>query len=192
MAQIKFDGARWSFEDGQFWLCLRVPMDGRAAARHFVQTVRDVLYCAEIKEYRPRRSRDANAYFWELCGRLAEKIQIPKTEIYRQYVRDIGGNSEILPIRRDAVEKFVSAWEKNGLGWVCDRTGSSKLPGYENIIVYFGSSTYDTRQMSRLIGLAVQDCEAQGIETLPPQKLSALMEDWKCAKEQKDCGSRPR
>ena len=54
----------------------------------------------------------------------------------------------------------------------------SKLPGCVNVILYYGSSTYDTAQMSRLINLAVQDCKEQGIETMTPQELAAMMEGW--------------
>ena len=43
---------------------------------------------------------------------------------------------------------------------------------------YYGSSTYDTRQMSQLIDNLVQDCKALDIETLTPEKLSLLMEEW--------------
>ena len=43
---------------------------------------------------------------------------------------------------------------------------------------YIGSSDYDTAQMSRLIDLIVQDCKAQGIETLTPDKLDAMKVKW--------------
>lgn len=50
------------------------------------------------------------------------------------------------------------------------------------MILYYGSSTYNTRQMSHLIDMAVQDCVEQGIETLPPDKLAGMMEEWGCTK----------
>lgn len=43
---------------------------------------------------------------------------------------------------------------------------------------YYGSSTYDTRQMSQLIDSLVQDCKALDIETMAPDKLAAMMEAW--------------
>ena len=55
----------------------------------------------------------------------------------------------------------------------------SKLEGCTNVILYYGSSTYDTAQMARLIDLIVQDCRALGVETLPPYKLAAMVEEWK-------------
>ena len=49
-------------------------------------------------------------------------------------------------------------------------------------MLYYGSSTFDTKQMSRLIDNIVQDCKAVGIETLTPQQLDALKEGWRCTK----------
>lgn len=180
--KIKFDKPGWEFKDGEFWLRLRIPTESRPMARNFAQTARTAFYDADVKLHRERRSLDANAYFWALCGKLAEVTRIPKNDIYKEYIKEIGGNFEILPIRLDAVDKFIEAWGNAGLGYVCDRTGSSKLKGYENIICYYGSSTYDTAQMSRLIDLVVYDCKSQDIETLPPQKLAAMLEDWNAQK----------
>ena len=47
-----------------------------------------------------------------------------------------------------------------------------------NVVLYYGSSTFDTQQMSRLIDGLVQDCRALGLETLPPDKLALLKEAW--------------
>lgn len=46
------------------------------------------------------------------------------------------------------------------------------------MILYYGSSTYDMAQMSRLINLIVEDCKAQGIETMTPYELDALIGRW--------------
>lgn len=51
-----------------------------------------------------------------------------------------------------------------------------KLEGCINVTLYSGSSTYDTRQMSSLIDNIVQDCQAVGVETMPPDKLQSLLE----------------
>ena len=42
------------------------------------------------------------------------------------------------------------------------------------MILYYGSSTYDTQQMSLLIDHIVQDAKALGIETMTPAELEAL------------------
>lgn len=46
------------------------------------------------------------------------------------------------------------------------------------IRAYYGSSQYSTKQMSRLLDSIVQDCKDLGIETLPPEKLAAMKEEW--------------
>jgi len=132
---------------------------------------------AEIKPYRQKRSLDANAYFWALCDKLAEKTGHPKSEIYRTAIRDIGGNSETVCVREKAAEKLCSAWAKNGLGWQTE-TFNSKLDGCTNVTLYYGSSVYDKAQMSRLIDNIVQDCKAVGIETLTPDQINRLKEEW--------------
>ena len=102
---------------------------------------------------------------------------VPAAEIYRRYIPEIGGNSETVCIPAKGADRLREGWERNGKGWVTE-TMPSKLPGCVNVILYYGSSTYDTAQMSRLISLAVQDCREQGVETMPPQELAAMMEGW--------------
>jgi hypothetical protein len=123
-----------------------------------------------------KRSNDANSYYWTLIGKLAEKIGIPPKDIYRTHIKDVGGNYEVVPIRDDAVETWIKNWQGKGIGWVSESIGQSKLRGYTNVICFYGSSTYDTRQMSRLIDLCIQDCKAQGIETMTPNQLAALIQ----------------
>lgn len=131
----------------------------------------------EVKRYSPRRSLDANAFYWLLCGKLAEKTGVGTAEIYRSHVRNIGGNYEVYCGKTEAVEKLIKAWEKNGLGWIAETT-PSKLEGCTNAILYYGSSTYDSRQMSRLIDQMVQDCKEQGIQTETPAEIARMCEAW--------------
>lgn len=132
----------------------------------------------EVKKWREKRSLDANAYAWVLMDKLAAQTGIEKTLWYRSCIHEIGGNSETVCVVNAAVDKLRDGWEHNGLGWQTE-TLPSKLEGCTNVVLYYGSSTYDTAQMSRLIDLLVQECRQQGIETLPPHKLAALVEEWK-------------
>jgi hypothetical protein len=136
-------------------------------------------YELNIGKVKQHRSNDANRYFWELVGQLSAKINIPPEEIYRSYIKDIGGNYEVMPIREDAVDFWIKTWRERGIGWQCDIIGDSKLRGYKNVICYYGSSTYDTAQFSRLINFCIDDCKAQGIETMTPRELSIMMESYK-------------
>jgi len=136
-------------------------------------------YVLTIKEKKKRRSLDANAYAWVLMDKLASQLHESKEAIYKSYIKEIGGNSEIICIKTEAAEKLCGAWERNGLGWQTD-TMPCKLNGCTNVVLYYGSSVYDTEQMSRLIDLVVQDCETFGIETKNPAELERLVEEWGC------------
>lgn len=169
-----FEKAKFIVDGDTAYLCVAVPAK---EAKRFVGEMKPKKYDVEIKEHRERRSLDANAYAWVLLDKLAEKLAIPKTEIYRQYVREIGGNSETVCVREKAAGKLIDGWGRNGIGWLTERT-TSKLDGCVNVVLYYGSSTYDSRQMARFIDMIVQDCKENGIETLTPFELDALKERW--------------
>lgn len=130
----------------------------------------------EVKEVKRRRSLDSNAYAWVLLGKLQDKLHIPKEDIYKSLIKEIG-SYEVIPVKNEAVERFSQAWSKNGLGWITETT-KSKLEGFTNIIAYYGSSSYNTAEMSRLIELIVQECKQQDIEAMTPNELKSLLESW--------------
>ena len=132
----------------------------------------------EIKEAKKKRSKDANAYMWTLLGELSEVLNIDKITLYRQYVRNIGGNYQVVCVQNQAVNDLCRGWEHNGIGWLTD-TAESKIEGCTNVLLYFGSSTYSTKQMSRLLDLVIEDCKENGIEVLTPDELSLIKEEWK-------------
>lgn len=173
--KVKFSKARWSVDSEGTWLSVLVP---HTDAVKFINAMKDREYTAELKEYRERRSLDANAYFWTLCNRLSEVIGIAPDDIYIELIRSIGGNFTVLPIKSEAVDRFKEIWQSKGIGWLCEEIGESKLNGYINVRAYHGSSTYDTKQMSRLIDMMVSECKSNGIETMTPKELESLIERW--------------
>ncbi len=130
----------------------------------------------ELKKYRKKRSLDSNAYAWVLLGELQNVLNIPKEEIYRDLIRNIG-SYEVIPVKNEAVERFRQAWSKNGLGWITE-TMKSKLEGYTNVVAYYGSSAYDTKEMTRLTELLVEECKQFGIEIKPQAEIDSLLKEW--------------
>ena len=175
MAEAVTDRARWYEDSDGVWVALRV--EGHPRACELAAAV-DKPCTVTVKPRRKRRSLDANCYYWLLLDKLAAALNLPKTEIYRSMIREIGGNCTTVCVQDKAVDSVREAWARNGLGWLTD-TLSSKIEGCTNVVLYYGSSTYDTRQMSRLIDMAVQECKAQGIETMPPEELQSLMGSWR-------------
>lgn len=137
----------------------------------------DKDYLLTVKEHRQKRSLNSNSYAWTLLDKLAEKLNMAKTDIYRAYIKEIGGNNYLVCCINEAVDDLCRDWTSKGLGWIAE-CEDSKLEGCTNVRLYYGSSQYDTAQMSRLINLIVQDCKTYGIETLTPAELERLCEEW--------------
>ena len=159
------------------WLCIKptnIPLAAEFAGKA------DGTYTATIRKQ--RRSLTANAYAWVLIGKLSAKLKRPSNEIYREIVRNIGDNFEVLAMPAEAVDGFAARWEYNGIGWMVVRIGEHVLRGYDEVAAYYGSSVYDTRQMSALIDLVVQECQEQDIEVLPPHKIAGMLGEWDAEK----------
>lgn len=160
------------------WLMVKPEREDLGKAMHLVRNRKVMRYDLEVREHRKKRSLDANAYAWVLINKLAESLRLAPIDVYRQAIQNIGGNYEVIPIKEEAAEHFIKVWEAKGLGWPCVDMGKSRIDGYRNLRAYYGSSTYDTRQMAQLIDNLVQDCKALDIETMSPEKLALLMEGW--------------
>lgn len=166
-----------SYATGKPLLTLEVNEDRETLSQIYAELKDAERLTIKLGKQGKRRSLDANAYCWVLISKLAEKLNVPKTDIYRQAIREIGGNSDTVCVQDKAVETLCSGWSRNGLGWLTD-TFKSKLDGCTNVTLYYGSSTYDTAQMSRLINNIVEECRLQGIETKCREELESLLRQW--------------
>ena len=174
MTGFTFRNAR--MDAGQ--LIIDIPYDQRGAVMNFIRNMKNCVYQLEIKIFKKKRSSNANKYFWELAGRIAANRRITPTEVYREYIPDVGDNFTISTIPENDYEKFCKAWCKEGLGWITQLIGPSNQPDKIDVMCYYGSSYYDTAQMSRLIDLVVQDCKALGIETKTEEEINSLLGAW--------------
>ena len=132
----------------------------------------------EIKKHTKKRSLDANAYAWVLIDKIAEKLKIKKTEVYRNAIRDIGGVSTIICVKDEAVNSLCYGWQDHGIGWQYE-TMPSKIENCTNVILWYGSSVYNSSQMGSLIDSLIQDAEDLGIPTLNEEERNKLIEQWK-------------
>ena len=88
--------------------------------------------------------------------------------MYRHAIKEIGGVSTTVCVQDMAGDRLREGWEKNGIGWQTD-TLNSRSDGCTNVILYYGSSVYDSKQMARLIDSLVQEAEGLGIPTYPEE-----------------------
>ena len=133
----------------------------------------------EIKAKREGRSLDSNAYCWLLCGKIADikGLLMKKTDVYKQAVRDYGVTA-VMPVKNSLLKDIIKWHEDGGLGNACDVIGASKFAGYTNIMFYYGSSGYDSKQMSVFLDGIVADAKELGIQVETPDQLAQMKSMW--------------
>ena len=137
----------------------------------------------QISKFREKRSLNANGYMWLLCGKLdkklsKEKVRYTKEDVYRKAIKEIGIYKDFVGLSQTDAKTLRHAWELLGTGWITEQVDF--MPDGENVIIrcYYGSSQYNTKQMSRLIDNIVQDCQAVGIETMTPNQIAEMISLW--------------
>lgn len=163
-------GARISFA---------IENDQLIAAKLMADELREGAISLDCKKWRQKRSYDANAYLWVLIDKIAQKTRQKPADVYRHAIKDIAGNSTIVCVQDKAKEILMQQWQAKGLGWQVDDMGGSKLEGCSVLRLYYGSSVYDTQQMSALLDSVIDDAKELGIETLTPFELEGMKEAWR-------------
>lgn len=126
----------------------------------------------ELKPYRQKRSLSANNYAWLLMDKLADKLKTTKEVIYKNAVSQVGVFEEIKVNSPEAGKRFKRIWQQNGVGWL------TKTIDETTILAYYGSSTYDSKQMARLIDFLQEECAEQGIEVRPQWEVDSMLKEW--------------
>ena len=134
-------------------------------------------YEITIQKRNEKRSLRSNNYMWALLGKLAVKLRTSSIELYKHFVREFG-HYEVFQLREEAIKGFSAAWSHNGIAWFVEDIDQCRgLEGFRIVHVYYGSRTYDTKQMSRLIEEVVYECKEQGIETLTPAEIQQMLKE---------------
>lgn len=163
-------------ENGTVEICLAVPN------KNGIEEVKELLTKGkvecELRKKVKKRSLDANAYCWVLCEKIAEELKTTREQIYRNFIERVGV-FVIVPIKTEAVKDYTQRWESNGIGWFCQNLGASKLANYNNVMTFFGSSTYTSKEMARLIEEIISEAKELGIETKTPSEIAQMMSLWR-------------
>ena len=71
-------------------------------------------------------------------------------------------------------------WTSQGIAWFCEIADTTYIGDTEFKIInaYYGSSSFNSKQMARLIDGVVQDCKVYNIETKPQEEINSLLRSW--------------
>lgn len=127
----------------------------------------------EAVKYNERRSLDSNAYMWVLLQEIAAAIHKDKWEVYLDMLERYGVFTHVI-VKPQAVERVKETWR------AVKELGEVTVNGTKGIQLqcYYGSSTYNNKEMARLLDGVVSECKEIGIETLTPEELNSMKESW--------------
>ena len=133
-----------------------------------------------IKKFFKKRSLDANSYCWVLCDMIAKELSkenvITKEQIYKDAISQIG-TFEPMIIEEKAYNNFKRIWERQGLGFIVQEV--TRKDKCVKVNCYYGSSTYNSKEMNLLIKVLVDLAKSLDIETKPQEEIESLLRSWK-------------
>lgn len=132
------------------------------------------------KKFRKKRSLDSNAYCWVLLQKIAEVIGSDKWSVYLECLQKYSRAFTHVIVKPEAVESMKELYR------TCIDLGEITVNGRSGhqLQVYFGSSTFNSKEMSVFIDGIVSECKELGIETLPPAELERMNAEWQRRSQQ--------
>lgn len=139
-----------------------------------IDKIKDKLLRITAKQYREKRSPDSNAYAWVLMQKIAEANHSDKWSVYLEMLEKYSRAFTHIIVRPDVVDRVKEEWRT-----VRD-LGEITVNGQTGIQLqcYFGSSTFDTKEMSVFIDGLIEECRQLEIETLPPNEIERMKREW--------------
>jgi hypothetical protein len=131
------------------------------------------LLAIECKEYRKKRSLDANGMLWAICTQIANAIKSSKDEVYLTMLERYGVFTHVI-VKPEAVERIQKEWR------TCRVLGEVTVNGKTGIQIqcYYGSHLYDSKEFSVLLEGVISEAREMGIEVISEQDKQLLIQQW--------------
>lgn len=138
-----------------------------------VDSIKDKQLAITAKQYRKHRSLDANALMWHCLSEIANAIGADKWDLYIQFLKRHGQFTYVV-VKPEAVEKMKQIWR------ACEIVGDIDVNGRHGVqmLCYYGSSTYDTKEFSILLDDIISDMKEIGLEPPTSQEMQRALEQW--------------
>lgn len=128
----------------------------------------------ELKIHREKRSLNANRLLWNCLGEIAVALQTDKWNVYLMMLKRYGKYTYIC-VKPNVVESVKAQWRE------CEEIGEININGEKavQLLCYFGSSTYDSKEFSVLLDGVISEMKEIGLETPSERELDMVIESWK-------------
>lgn len=147
----------------------------KAKALKEIEAIKDAeKLVIDVKKYRNHRSLDANAYFWQMVDKIAKKLESEKWTVYLLMLSKYGIFTDLV-VTAPAVPMLAKSFRYT------ETLRETEIEGDPAYIVrcFYGSSEYDSKEMSDLINGTVRDARELGIDTATPDEISRMVAAWK-------------
>lgn len=128
-----------------------------------IDSLENTIYTLEIKKPSSKRSLRQNAYLWSLINEISivENGDISSAEdIYLMLLEMSGAKSSVITIKKEALNDFKKLVRHLK---VLDETMYKGIP-YCTVQVFYGSSTFNSKEMTNLVDTALKYASEVGIE----------------------------
>lgn len=149
------------------------------------ESLRDKRLTLNIKQYRQKRSLNANSYYWALLSKICEATGVDSNYQHNLNLRECGyleqdedGNVISVDVAdTEAGERkadYAEYYHLYPTSNVYTRDGVTVRQYY----LLRGSSTFNTKEMAILIDIAVDQAKDLGIETATPEQINEYLQRW--------------
>ena len=156
--------------DGKFTVSLNIEEEPGD-----IEKLKDKRLRIKITEYKQKRSLDANALLWHCLGKMGKAFTPPrdKWEMYLEELRKYGKYSYVL-MDQKAVDSFKQMWRETEIVGEVDVNGRKAV----QLLCYYGSSTYNTKEFSVLLDGVIEDMKDLGVQPPIPEDIKSALEEW--------------
>ena len=138
-----------------------------------IEKLRDNKLSVKATKFRKKRSLDANGLLWHCLGKIAIVLETDKWDVYLQMLKRYGKYTYIC-VKPNVVESVKAQWRE------CEVVGEIDINGTKAVqmLCYFGSSTYNTKEFSVLLEGVISEMKEMGIEAPTSSEMKRAMEEW--------------
>lgn len=146
----------------------------------YLDKIKDLkLLDIKAEKHREKHSQNSNAYAWVLMQKIAEMIDSDKWSVYLDMLKKYSCSFTHLIVKPNAVQAVMDSYRTAiDLGEITVNGQSG-----HQLQVYFGSHTFDSREMSVFISGICRECEELGIQTKTPDEIARMNAEWDLYKE---------
>lgn len=149
--------------------------DGEAPASELEKLQGQELKVKAVRFRKERtRSLSANGLFWHCINKIAEKVDEPPDQVYLSMLT-LYGKSTYICCKAGSVERVRRQWKESMV--LPDDVTINGQPA-KQLWVFYGLSTYDTVEMSKLIDGTIEYMKENGIEPPMPEHVKQALEQW--------------